>query len=81
MVLNLKRVSEEEFRNLKCNDVVFVKIGKQMLQSRVTHPAFYNCDADDPDWEVVTNNGFCDMYSIYLPTTEKQKKRFWRKGA
>ena len=37
----------------------------KFIESIVTRPLFWNSDADEPDWEVETNNGFVDIYSIY----------------
>ena len=61
-----ERISREDFFKLKADDVVFLKIGNSFYKSRVTRKAFYNFDADEPDWEVETSNGFADVSSIYV---------------
>ena len=34
----------------------------------VISPMFWNCNADEPDWEVETSIGFVDIYDIYEVT-------------
>lgn len=63
-------VTLEEFKALKQNDKIFLKIGDKYLSSTVVRPAFYNADADEPDLEIETTNGFADQYSVYLPEGE-----------
>lgn len=65
-VLNIRRISYKEFHELKCGDIVFVKCGTHTFKSKVIREAFYNYDANEPDWEVETTNGYCDMYSLYV---------------
>ena len=62
---NLKRISHEEFQNLQIGDTIFVKCGDKIYESKIITPPFYNIDADEPDWEIETTNGFCDEYSLY----------------
>ncbi len=66
MKIDMTRITYEEFHNLKPGDIVFVKCGGRAYKSKVLGKPFYNADADDPDWEVETNNGFCDVYSLYI---------------
>lgn len=59
-----------EIKELKVGDIIYIGIinaPKKMkfIESIVTRPLFWNSDADEPDWEVETNNGFVDIYSIY----------------
>jgi hypothetical protein len=37
----------------------------EFITASVVNPMFWNSDADEPDWEVETTNGFVDIYSIY----------------
>jgi hypothetical protein len=37
----------------------------KFINATVVQPLFWNSDADEPDWEVETTNGFVDIYSIY----------------
>lgn len=62
----IKRIDWKDFLELKENDVVYVVVGNQVYKSVVVGNTFYNADADEPDWEVQTNNGFCDAYSLYV---------------
>lgn len=65
--MKLKRITPEEFRKLKKGDTVHIKCGEIYYKSVVCREPFFNHDADDPDWEIETNNGFSDIYSIYIP--------------
>ena len=38
----------------------------------VTEAPFFNYDSSDPDWEVVTNEGFFDLYSLAKPLEEEK---------
>ena len=62
----LMKITHDEFCNLKPGDIVWVRCGRRMYESEVLRAPFYNEDADEPDWEVETNNGFCDEYSLYI---------------
>lgn len=61
-----RRLSHEEFLRLRKGDTVFIKVGDDMYQAEVLGKPFYNCDAGGPDWEVETDNGFCDESSLYI---------------
>lgn len=63
---DIKRIDWKDFLNLKEGNVVYVMIGSHVYDSIVIGNPFYNVDADEPDWEVATNNGFCDAYSLYV---------------
>lgn len=67
----IRHINHKEFRNLKHNDIVYVMIGNRYYQSRVVGSPFYNADADEPDWEVQTTNGFCDEYSLYIAVSNR----------
>ena len=62
----LMRITHEEFCNLNVGDIVWIRCGRKMYKSKVLRKPFYNVDADEPDWEVETDNGFCDEYSLYI---------------
>ena len=59
-----------EFERLKPGDTVWIRIGDKYYKSRVVRKPFYNHDSDEPGWEVETNNGYCDRYSVYLNKPE-----------
>ena len=40
-------------------------------KATVVRPLFWNSDADEPDWEIETNNGFIDTHSIYGITSTR----------
>ena len=65
-LMGIRDITHEEFRNLKVGDIVFVKYGNNILESKVTQEPFYNYDADEPGWEVETTNCFCDEYSLFI---------------
>ena len=60
----LKKITN--FFDLSVGDTVWVKCGGRFYRSKVTQAPFWNSDADEPDWEVATTNGFCDRDSIYV---------------
>lgn len=64
--ISIREITHEEFMNLKRGDVVFVKLDNTYYKSKVIGEPFYNYDSNDPDWEVITTNGFCDEYSLYV---------------
>lgn len=64
--INIREITYKEFENLKAGDIVFVKCSGHTFMSTVIRPPFYNHDADEPDWEVETTNGFCDRYSLFV---------------
>lgn len=68
VITGIREITNEEFHNLKVGDIVFVKCCGEVFESKVVGKPFYNSDADEPDWEVETNNGFCDMYSLFVPS-------------
>lgn len=65
-LVNLREITHKEFHNLKAGNIVYVNINGQTVKSKVVNEPFYNADADDPDWEVETTNGFCDEYSLWV---------------
>ena len=74
---SLRPLSFEEFKSLKRGDTVFVGCDGSFYLSRVCDAPFYNCDADEPGWEVDTNNGFCDQYSVYRLKDEANIETAW----
>lgn len=64
--INIKKITHEQFMNLKTGDEVFVKCYGHTFKSMVITPTFYNYDSDEPEWEVETTNGYCDEYSLYV---------------
>lgn len=68
---NYEMLSFEEAKALKVGDKVKIGIregvGGSMVyyDATVVRPLFWNSDADEPDWEVETTNGFVDVYSMY----------------
>ena len=71
--MKLVRISPEQFRALKKGDIIHIKNGDMFYKSIVCRPAFYNADANTPEWEVETNSGYSDISSIYIPN---RKPRF-----
>lgn len=71
--MKLVRITPEEFQKLKKGDIIHIKCGETFYKGIVCAKPFYNSDSDAPCWEVETNNGFCDICSIYMPN---RKPRF-----
>lgn len=63
--VDMKMLTLTEFFSLKGKDKIFVRIHDTLVESKVLNKPFYNSDADEPDWEVETSNGFCDIHSLY----------------
>ena len=64
--MNLRMITEEEFHKLKVGDIVYIKVSGHTFQSKVLNKPIWNSDADEPDLEVETTNGWSDMYSLYI---------------
>lgn len=48
----------DDFRNIKAGDEVFCMIGNKITRETAARDAFYNYDADAPEWEIETENGY-----------------------
>ena len=77
MALKYRWMTEDEFRNLKPGDSVICDIDGEMYRETVITGAFFNYDADDPDWEIETLNGAftIDCLWVELVTAEHLTKR------
>lgn len=69
-----RQMSHSEVKELEVGDKIAICIKwdpprvAEFIPATVVRPMFWNSDADEPDWEVETNNGFVDVYSIYEVT-------------
>lgn len=69
---NLREITSEEFHNLKPGDKVYINLrGERPIESKVVRAPFYNYDADEPGWEVETNNGYSDENSLCVDLEDK----------
>ena len=71
--VDMKRLTLTEFTNLKKGDKIFIRSYNNLIKSTVLNKPFWNSDADEPDYEVETSNGFCDIYSLYKLNNETEK--------
>ena len=68
---SFRRMEYSEVKELEVGDKIaictYIDIPNRIefVNAIVVTPMFWNSDADSPDWEVETNNGFVDIYSIY----------------
>ena len=67
---SFRRMEFSEIKQLAIGDEVCIGIldipnKANFIKATVVQPLFWNSDADEPDWEVETTNGFVDVYSIY----------------
>lgn len=53
--------NKREFQKLKAGDVVVYMVGLKKQRTVCTGNAFYNNDADEPGWEVETENTFLSV--------------------
>lgn len=65
-----RQLTRDEVEKLKAGDSVYVGIrdkGRKnnYVKTKVVQPLFWNSDADEPDWEVETDNCFADPDSLY----------------
>ena len=66
----VRRMEFTEIKELEIGDEIYIGIEDipnkiEFVKAIVVQPLFWNSDADEPDWEVETNNGYVDVYSIY----------------
>lgn len=73
----LRRATERDFMSLTNDDSVYLDVCGCLYQSKVIGEPFWNSDADEPGWEIETDNGYADMYSIYVSADEPIEKRDW----
>ncbi len=74
--VDMERLTLTEFINLKKDDIVFVQFHDTLIKSTILNKPFWNSDADEPDYEVETSNGFCDIYSLYKLNNEIEKGEY-----
>lgn len=71
---SFRRMEYSEIKELEVGDKIAICIymnipnEAKFMNATVVRPMFWNSDADEPDWEVETTNGFVDIYSIYEVT-------------
>ena len=70
---SFRRMEFSEIKELEVGDKIAVCICNnpkkmEFINATVVQPMFWNSDADEPDWEVETDNCFTDIYSIYEVT-------------
>lgn len=71
---SFRRMEFSEIKELEVGDKVAICVymdipnRAKFVDATVVQPLFWNSDADEPDWEVETTNGFVDVYSIYEVT-------------
>ena len=66
--------NEREFQKLKAGDVVVYMVGLKKRRTVCTGNAFYNNDADEPGWEVETENGFLSIDNDIWVQTYNEKE-------
>lgn len=69
-----RRMEFDEVKQLEVGDKIAICINMdiphraEFIEATVVTPMFWNSNADEPDWEVETDNCFTDIYSIYEVT-------------
>ena len=68
-----RRMEFTEIKDLEIGDKIYIGIEDipnkiEFVSATIVQPLFWNHDADEPDWEVETTNGYVDVYSIYEVT-------------
>lgn len=68
---SFRRMDFSEVKELEVGDIIHVCINMdfpskmEFIKATVVRPLFWNSDADEPGWELETDNCFADAYSIY----------------
>lgn len=68
---SFRRMEFSEIKELEVGDKIAICVymdipnKAKFVDATVVQSLFWNSDADEPDWEVETTNGFVDIYSIY----------------
>ena len=68
---SFRRMEFSEIKELEIGDKISICIyidipnKTEFVDAVVVRPLFWNNDADFPDWELETTNGFVNIYSIY----------------
>lgn len=68
---SFRRMEYSEIKKLEVGDKISICVymdipnKAKFVDATVVRPMFWNSDADEPDWEVETDNGFVDIYNIY----------------
>lgn len=71
---SFRRMGFSEVKELEVGDKICICVymdipnKAKFINATVVTPLFWNYNADEPDWEVETTNGFVDTYSIYEVT-------------
>lgn len=65
-----RRMEFNEVKELKVGDKIAIRLYNksnkmEFITATVIQPMFWNSDADEPDYEVETDNCYTDIYSIY----------------
>lgn len=64
--------NEREFQKLKPGDIITYMIGMKKRTTTCIGDAFYNYDADEPGWEVETENCFLSIDNdIWVQTSDE----------
>lgn len=69
---DFNRLDYAEAKDLEVGEKICIGIWQdeahtklELIPSEVTKAAYYNADCDEPDWEIETNNGVVDLFSLY----------------
>ena len=67
---SFRQMEFTEIKELEVGDKIYICIADipnkmEFVSATVVQPLVWNSDADEPDWEVETTNGYVDIHSIY----------------
>jgi len=80
--MSFYKMELEEIKTLEIGDEIAIclKLNPpekvEFVGAKVTRPLFWNSDADEPSWELETNNGFVDPDSVWGITTPYPVRSF-----
>ena len=62
--MEFSEIKQLEVGDKVCIGLLDIPNKAKFIKATVVQPLFWNSDADEPDWELETTNGFVNIYSI-----------------
>lgn len=69
-------ITSNEFINLGKGDEIQYKVGEVWFRTKCIRDAFYNADADEPGWEIETEDCNLSMYNDIVIEKKHEPKEF-----
>lgn len=69
-------ITSNEFINLSKGDMIQYRVGEVWFRTKCIGDAFYNADANEPGWEVETEDCNLSMYNDIVIEKKHEPKEF-----